>query len=292
LDVVTFAVERKIAAPAEEVFDWLADSSNYESSPLVLRERRVRDGEQALYGVGAVREITALGAWFRERVTLYERPREFRYVIEKSLPRLEHDGGSIVLEQLDGYTRVVWTTSYAVPAAWGGAPVARAIEVPLRWSFTGLLKAAERALTRPRAGVAAGAAEDRPRPGTHAPFALMNRAVNPAVRAILRSPLHPLLSGRLALITYTGRRSGRRYTIPVLYEREADTVRIPVEWPARKRWWRNLREEGSVELVLRGRRVPGRALASERDGRVRVEVGLGRASASPSSPPVPSSPHV
>ncbi len=282
--MVTFAVERKIGAPAEEIFDWLADSSNYESSPLVLRERRVRDGEQAPYGVGAVREITAIGAWFRERVTLYERPREFRYVIEKSLPRIKHDGGSIVLEQLEECTRVVWRTSYTVPTVWGGALTARALEAPLRWSFTTLLTAAERALTGPPASSAAGSGGDRPPPGAHAPFALMNRAVNPGVRAILRSPLHPLLSGRLALITFTGRRSGRPYTIPVLYELEADTVRIPVEWPARKRWWRNLRDEAPVELLLRGRRLPGSALASERDGRVSVEVGLEPSSVSAISP--------
>jgi hypothetical protein len=37
----------------------------------------------------------------------------------------------------------------------------------------------------------------------------MNRMVNPALPKVLLSPAHGLASGRLALITYTGRRSGR-----------------------------------------------------------------------------------
>jgi hypothetical protein len=46
----------------------------------------------------------------------------------------------------------------------------------------------------------------------HTPFAVLNRTANPVVRAVLSSPLHPLLSHALVLITVTGRRSGRRYT--------------------------------------------------------------------------------
>ena len=57
----------------------------------------------------------------------------------------------------------------------------------------------------------------------------------------MRSPAHRLASGRLALITYTGRKSGREYTIPVLYRDKGDEVTIGVGWPERKVWWRNLK---------------------------------------------------
>ena len=66
------------------------------------------------------------------------------------------------------------------------------------------------------------------------PFKAMNRTVNPALGALLRSPIHRLASGRLALVTYTGRRSGREYTIPVLYRDTGDEVTIAVGWPERK----------------------------------------------------------
>jgi hypothetical protein len=47
------------------------------------------------------------------------------------------------------------------------------------------------------------------------PMWVLNRIVNSHVRALLRSPLHPLLSGRLVLLRVTGRRSGRTFEVPV-----------------------------------------------------------------------------
>ena len=88
--------------------------------------------------------------------------------------------------------------------------------------------------------------------GSHTPFVLVNRAVNPLVRGLLRSPAHGLVSSRLALLTVTGRRSGRTFTFPVGYRRDGDRVTIGVDWPERKRWWRNLRGGAPVSVVLRG----------------------------------------
>lgn len=89
-------------------------------------------------------------------------------------------------------------------------------------------------------------------PRGHAPFAVLNRTANRAVRLLLRSPLHRMASGRLALITVTGRRSGAEHTLPVGYQLEGERVTIPVLWPERKLWWRNLEDGGPVRLRLRG----------------------------------------
>lgn len=108
------------------------------------------------------------------------------------------------------------------------------------------------------------------------PFPLMNRTVNPALRVILRSPLHRLTSGRLALVTYTGRKSREEHTIPVLYRDKGDEVTIAVGWPEHKLWWRNLTGEGGpVRLVVRGQELRGHAVATRdpgRDALVRVRV--------------------
>jgi deazaflavin-dependent oxidoreductase (nitroreductase family) len=98
-------------------------------------------------------------------------------------------------------------------------------------------------------------------PEGHGRFALLNQTGNRVVRVMLRSPLHRLASGRLALITVTGRRSGRKYTIPVGYSQEGERVTIEVGWPERKVWWRNLREGGEVRLRLRGVERTGHARA-------------------------------
>jgi hypothetical protein len=114
-------------------------------------------------------------------------------------------------------------------------------------------------------------------PEGHAPFAVFNRVGNPAIKLLLRSPLHRVASGRLALITVTGRRSGRAYTFPVDYHREGQIVKIGVGWPGRKVWWRNLRGEGApVRMRLRGEDVSGHAVArGDETSGVTVEVTLG-----------------
>jgi len=116
-------------------------------------------------------------------------------------------------------------------------------------------------------------------PPGHAPFKIWNRTGNRAVALLLRSPLHALLSRQLLLITVTGRRSGRRHTLPVGYHCSGQQLTIPVMWPQRKLWWRNLRDGAPVEVRLRGADRTGhaRAKVDERGGVV-VEVALDPAS--------------
>ncbi len=70
-------------------------------------------------------------------------------------------------------------------------------------------------------------------------------AINPVVGAILRSPLHRLLSDRLVLLTYRGRKTGKRYTIPVGYAREGDALVVP----SAHAWWRSLRWGAPVTVT-------------------------------------------
>ena len=113
---------------------------------------------------------------------------------------------------------------------------------------------------------------------SHTPFVAMNRLANPFVVAILRSPLHGPLSRRLALISVTGRRSGRSYTFPVAYLEQDGEVTIDVGWPERKRWWRNLGDGGSVGLLLRGVQRTGQATVSgDEEVGVTVHVRLDKA---------------
>jgi len=108
-----------------------------------------------------------------------------------------------------------------------------------------------------------------------APFVFVNRVVNPAVRALLRSPAHRLVSGHLMLLTVTGRRTGRTFTFPVGYREDGDRLRVHVASPERKRWWRNLRGGAPVEVeIQRVRRTGfGRTHGNEREG-VAVEIEL------------------
>jgi F420H(2)-dependent quinone reductase len=103
--------------------------------------------------------------------------------------------------------------------------------------------------------------------------------LNPIIIPILRSPLHWLLSGGLMLITVTGRKSGRRYTIPVGYHQAADALIVMVGEAPTKTWWRNYREAGPIELRVRGRQLQGRALVLRADTdefRTRAEASFRR----------------
>jgi deazaflavin-dependent oxidoreductase (nitroreductase family) len=83
--------------------------------------------------------------------------------------------------------------------------------------------------------------------------------LNPLIAGVLRSPLHPLLSPGLLLLTVTGRHSGRRYSIPVGYQRDGNDLVVMVSEARRKRWWRNYHEPGPVSVRLRGQDRSGRA---------------------------------
>ena len=112
-------------------------------------------------------------------------------------------------------------------------------------------------------------------PDGHAPFAVVNKTANLAVRWLLRTPLHRPVSGQLALITVTGRRSGRSFTFPVGYRQDGDRVTIGVGWPERKVWWRNLRGGAPVTLRLRGTERSGHAeVREDPSGAVTVHVRL------------------
>ncbi|MBW3663714.1 MAG: nitroreductase family deazaflavin-dependent oxidoreductase [Actinobacteria bacterium] len=108
------------------------------------------------------------------------------------------------------------------------------------------------------------------------PFKIMNRTVNHLLHGLLRSPLHRLISGKVALLSYGGRRTGRRYTIPVFYRDKGERITVAVGWPDRKVWWRNLTGAGApVQLVVRGEEVSGHAVATregDEDAIVRIDL--------------------
>lgn len=77
--------------------------------------------------------------------------------------------------------------------------------------------------------------------------------LNPLAKRILSSPLHGIMSRRLMLVTFTGRRTGKRFTTPISYVRDGDMVLLGVGGP----WWTNLRDGARVQVRLRGRSHSG-----------------------------------
>jgi deazaflavin-dependent oxidoreductase (nitroreductase family) len=88
---------------------------------------------------------------------------------------------------------------------------------------------------------------------------------NALVRGVLRSPAHRMMSKSLMLLTYTGRRSGRRYTLPVGYVRDGDEIIVVAGRAQAKSWWQNLRGPQKVEMLMGGRKVIGEARLADPD---------------------------
>lgn len=78
----------------------------------------------------------------------------------------------------------------------------------------------------------------------------LSRIGNPLIKLILRSPLHHLLDDQTALILYTGRKSGKLFTMPVNYHREGEVLRIVLL--RNSNWWQNLRGGAAVKMIVKG----------------------------------------
>jgi deazaflavin-dependent oxidoreductase (nitroreductase family) len=79
--------------------------------------------------------------------------------------------------------------------------------------------------------------------------------VNSAMKFMLRSPVHAMVSKTILLISFSGRKSGKTYTTPVSYSQSGDQVSIFTHG----NWWKNLSSRPSVTLRIRGREFQGLA---------------------------------
>ena len=118
----TVHVTRTIPAPAEDVFDLLADHANYDRFRAIHGSELIREGDPAPNGVGALRRIRV-------------RPLTF-----------QHDGGSITFA-LDGdATRVDWRSSFSVPTPVVGGLQETVWQPVLTRGFRRVLEDVERML--------------------------------------------------------------------------------------------------------------------------------------------------
>lgn len=79
---------------------------------------------------------------------------------------------------------------------------------------------------------------------------------NSVVETILKSPLHPMMSGSTLLVRYRGTRTGTEYTLPVQYADAHHGLVVMVGAPDTKTWWRNFTDMGQTQVLLRGTWTP------------------------------------
>ena len=91
---------------------------------------------------------------------------------------------------------------------------------------------------------------------------------NPFMKLILKSPLHRVMSKNTAVISVTGRKTGKVYSFPVNYQRDGDTVWI-VSLRDRS-WWKNLRKGARITIRLAGREIEGQGDVFETQQEVEI----------------------
>jgi hypothetical protein len=78
------------------------------------------------------------------------------------------------------------------------------------------------------------------------------------------------MSNRVMLLSFTGRRSGKRYSTPVAYTREGNVVVVVTFSP----WWKNFVEPAPVEMRIRGKSIRGQAVFVKDPVRLKQILGI------------------
>ena len=87
---------------------------------------------------------------------------------------------------------------------------------------------------------------------------------NSMMKWALTTPgLQGMVGQGVALLGFTGRRTGKHYTIPISYHREGDVVTVITK--RQRKWWHNFETPLDVELRLAGRDYSGTAEARPSD---------------------------
>jgi uncharacterized protein YndB with AHSA1/START domain len=141
--MVQLHVERTIAADPERVFDWLADPASLKAVPMVFTSVWVTDPPPH---AGARREVTGAGTWFREEITAYDPPRSYSYLIVRSFPVFDHEGGTLTFTPSGASTHVDWDSTYRHPAWTGGKLLEAVTSRLLRSGFSSVLEGCAKAL--------------------------------------------------------------------------------------------------------------------------------------------------
>jgi hypothetical protein len=107
-------------------------------------------------------------------------------------------------------------------------------------------------------------------------FRRVASGVNKVMLPVMRSgPGRRLFGGSMAIVSYTGRKSGREVSFPVNYRRSGEEIVIGVMAPDAKTWWRNFTGDGApIRLRIGSDEHTGHARAVRSEDGVSVRVAL------------------
>ena len=94
--------------------------------------------------------------------------------------------------------------------------------------------------------------------------------INRLMKIVLRSPFHFFLSSNILLITFRGRKTGRKFSTPVRYTRDDRVVHLFSSPHAN--WWKNIVRGAEVSATIRRENLvcQGTVLATDDHTKLRL----------------------
>jgi uncharacterized protein YndB with AHSA1/START domain len=139
-------VNRLIPHPIDRVFAVLSNHAGYTAFPGVTGAKLLKHGWDEPNGQGAIRRIELGAVWFEEEITAFEPPVRMDYLILRSRPAMEHEGGSLRLEETAEGTQVTWTSTFRIRVPLVSPLVTPLVATVGEKAFARILKAVERQL--------------------------------------------------------------------------------------------------------------------------------------------------
>lgn len=148
----TVLLKAYIHAPIERVWGLFSDHEGYTRFKAVTFAKLLEPGRVERNGVGAVREIHALGVKFVEDILVFEPPRRLDYKVVRCNTPLEHEIGRMDLIQRGEGTELHWITRFRVKVPLIGRLLGHWARMYTRDNFYDLLLEAKEILERDPTG--------------------------------------------------------------------------------------------------------------------------------------------
>lgn len=91
-------------------------------------------------------KVSGVGTSFREEITAYDRPHSYSYLILRSFPPFNHEGGTLTFTASGNGAHVEWLTRDTHPVWAGGKLLEAVTHRLLRSSFSAIFAVCARAL--------------------------------------------------------------------------------------------------------------------------------------------------
>lgn len=143
--MVSVRLNAFMPVPPAVAFGLIGDHAAFLSGPPIRGCRLLREGTDDPNGLGAVREVRALGLRFVEDIIEWTPPYGYVYRVSDVTLPAEHDHGRLTLAAEGEGTRVFWETHYRMTGPLG--PLLTPLSMPVfRVLFGGILRRTARRL--------------------------------------------------------------------------------------------------------------------------------------------------